>query len=57
MEKTYTGKINNKGNQKVEALVKTGTSKKGKMITRRYDECPKCHFCQYNNRNNNQEKK
>lgn len=33
MKKTYTGKINNKGNQKVEALVKTGTSKKGKMIT------------------------
>ena len=33
MKKTYTGKINNKGNQLVEALVKTEKSKKGKMIT------------------------
>lgn len=33
MGKTYTGKINNKGNQKVLAPNKSGASKKGKMIT------------------------
>ena len=43
-----------------KVLMYSGThyeNKKGKMIARRYDECPRCHFCQYNNRNNSQEKK
>lgn len=40
-------------------FMKSGTHyeiKNGKKIARRYDECPRCHFCQYNNRNNTQEK-
>lgn len=41
-------------------FMRTGTHyeiKNGKKIARRYDECPKCHFCQYYNRSNSQEKK
>ena len=31
-------------------------NQKGKMIVYRYDKCTRCHFCQYNNRNNSQER-
>lgn len=39
-------------------VMKSGTSydhKNGKSSSKRYDECPKCHFKKYNNSTNFQE--
>lgn len=39
-------------------VMKSGTSyehKNGQNSSRRYDECPKCHFVKYNNNPNFQE--